>query len=83
MNSAILKNFEIHKPNRYKRGLQFLGDTLAGCCNILTVREGQNIIKNKNSLKETYGKLKNVVLQSHAKLLNIYYLQKCIILLQM
>ena len=72
MNTEILKEFEMRDtPKRRKRGLQFVGDTLAWCCNVLTVRDGREIIKNELSLKAAYDKTKEVLLEHHAALLNI------------
>lgn len=72
MNDAILSEFELKREEtRAKRGLQFIGSALTWCCNVMTVRDGRDILSNQMSLKEAYDKARSILLDSHAELLNV------------
>lgn len=73
MNDAIFQEFELKKEamRRRKRGLQFIGSALQWCCNVMTVRDGRSMLKNQLSLKKAYEDARQVILQSHAELINV------------
>lgn len=70
INEATKKEFSVITKKREKRGIQWMGDALNWCCNILTLREGEEYTKTENSLKSSYTKLRDVITKDHAALLN-------------
>lgn len=70
INEATTNEFSLVTKRREKRGIQWLGDAMNWCCNVLTLREGEEYTKTENSLKDSYSKLRSVITNDHAALLN-------------
>lgn len=61
----------LSKNNRNKRGIQFMGDALNWCCNVITTQETAALYENEETIKQNYDNLKDSIITSHAELLNV------------
>lgn len=59
------------KENREKRGIQFFGDALNFCCDVITARQTSVLVENEQNLNNNYNNLKETILTTHAELLNV------------